>query len=79
MKKKMEHMTEPELREFCNACATQMKVVAAVFEVEDPLFVILLFNDPEVSQYVCNCKRDTMVEALREAANRLENREDVTR
>jgi hypothetical protein len=77
--KKLEDMTEPELKEFCTACAMQMKVVAAVFEVENPLFVILLFNDTEVAQYVSNCSCETMADALREAAHRLEKRQDVPR
>jgi hypothetical protein len=77
--KKLEHMTEPEIKEFCAACAVQMRVVASVFEVENPLFVLLLFNDPKIAQYVSNCQRVTIVQALREAADRLERSQDVPR
>jgi hypothetical protein len=77
--KKLEFMTEAELRAFLNKMGGAIEVVAEYEGVEKPLFVLLLFNDPKVGQYVANCSRENIVEALRETANRLEGREDVTR
>lgn len=41
-------------------------------------FMILVFpfDNPGVSNYISNAQREDMVKALREAANRLENKED---
>ena len=43
------------------------------------LFTLLVFDAPRAAQYVSNCDRPTMVRALREAADRLEAREDLPR
>lgn len=42
-------------------------------------FAILLFefNKPGIGNYVSNAERKTMIEALRETANRLEKKEDI--
>ena len=77
--KKLEFMTEPELRELMTAMANQIKATAAVMECENPLFVLLLFNDPEIGQYIANCERSDVIKALREAADRLEAKQDVPR
>ena len=77
--KKLKYLTEPDLRELMDAMGNQIKAVSAVLGVEPPLFVLLLFNDPEIAQYVSNCNRSDVVKALKEAASRLENREDVER
>jgi len=42
-------------------------------------FALLVFDDPAVAQYVSNCERRSMIAALREAADRMERREDVVR
>jgi hypothetical protein len=76
-------MTEPELRSYFNRLARN---------IEDQLppgpsargkcmFVLLVTDtlDKGLSQYVSNAQRDTIVALLRETADRLENREDVTR
>lgn len=77
--KKLEFMNEQELREFCNECGRAVVGTAASMHVEKPLFVLLLFNDPKLGQYVANCDRSTVVQALRETADRLEKREDIPR
>lgn len=77
--KLLQDMTEPELRELMTAMATQIVAVSAVTGCEKPQFVLLLFNDAKVSQYVANVNRADCVLALREAADRLERREDVPR
>ena len=77
---KLDEMTEPQLTRLMNVCAT---VVREAIHQETgnskPMFVILVFDDPKVAQYVSTCNRSTIVEALREAANRLEKREDLSR
>lgn len=77
--KRLEDMTEPELRDFCNTAARAVEGAAAACGVEKPMFVLLMFNDPKVAQYVCNCKRTDVIKAMRECASRLEGRQDVVR
>ena len=77
--KKLEDMTEPELKELMATMARGIEFIASHCEVEKPLFALLLFNDPKVAQYVGNCRREDMILAFREAADRLEQRQDVTR
>ncbi len=80
MSKRLEDMTEPEIRELMNHVARSVLKAAKESELEGtPRFALILFNDPKLGQYVANCTRETMVEALREAANRIEGKEDVTR
>lgn len=77
--KKFENMTEPELRKLMAALAGQVEWTALVHEVEKPLFVLLVFNDPTVTRCVSNCERAAAAAALRESADRLERRQDVPR
>ncbi len=77
--KKLEHMTEPELRAYLNACGQALEAVSDALQVERPLFALVLFNDPKVGQYVANCRREDVIAALRETADRLESRQDVPR
>lgn len=75
--KLIECMTEPELHELMKRLAEGVEREAAGFGLEEkPLFVLLLFNDARIAQYVCNCERATMIEALREAATRIEAGQD---
>lgn len=73
--KRFRDMTEPELRDTMNSAA---RAVAARLP-EKSLFVLLSFDDPEVAQYVSNAARSDIIRAMRETADRLEAREDVTR
>jgi hypothetical protein len=77
--KQLKNMTEPELRDLLNAIAKKIEAVASNHGVEKPLFALVLFNDPKVGQYICNCNRSDTIKALRETANRLELRQDVSR
>lgn len=77
--KKLEHLTEPELRDLMTAMGHGIEAVAAILEVERPLFVLVLFNDPKVGQYVANCVREDVIKAMRETADRLEHNEDLQR
>jgi hypothetical protein len=81
MARRLRDMTEPELRHY-------MELVAAATESVMPegpgrngkaLFVLLVFDDPGLVQYVANCDRADVIQALRETADRLESREDIPR
>jgi len=75
--KHLDDMTEPELRDLTTRCLNAVKDRLPT----DTGFVLLFFpfGGPGVSQYGSNCNRSDMITALREAANRLERRQDVTR
>jgi hypothetical protein len=77
--KQLEHMTEPELRELMTALAKAIEAKTQDLKVEKPLFVLVLFNDPKVGQYISNCRREDCIKAMRETASRLEKRQDVPR
>jgi hypothetical protein len=79
MKMRLEDMTEPELAEFMTALARSIGGTAAHLGVERPLFVLVVFNDPALGQYISNCERADVIKAMRETASRLERKEDVTR
>ena len=76
--KLLRDMTEPELAELMTAMGNQIMVTAAVMEVENPHFALLLFN-PEVGQYIANCEHRDVILALRECATWLERRETLER
>jgi hypothetical protein len=75
---KLIDMTEPELGSLMRQAARQVVSVAKDLGVEKPLFVLLLFNDPQVAQYIANCDRSDVIKAMRETADRLERRQDVS-
>jgi hypothetical protein len=77
--KKLEYMTEPELRDLMNATCLAIEAAADICGVEKPRFVVVLFNDPAVAQYAANCQREDVIKAMRETADRLEHRQDVER
>jgi hypothetical protein len=77
--KRLEDMTEPELRHLLDAIGKRIEQVATSRGVDRPHFALLLFNDPRVAQYVCNCERADVIKAMRECADRLEGRQDVVR
>lgn len=77
--KRLENMDEIELAKLMSMLANGLEYLCEKLEVEKPLFCLLLFNDPGIAQYIGNCQRSHMIAALRETADRLELREDVTR
>lgn len=79
--KTLRDMTEGELRLLMDACAKAInsKLAAHLDPNAKPMFALLVFDDPEVAQYISSCERSCMIEALRETADRLESRSDVTR
>ena len=76
---RLEHMTEPELRDLLNLLSRQIEGTCRHRNVEKSMFVLLLFNDPALAQYACNCERADVIKAMRETADRLEARQDVPR
>lgn len=71
----LRELTEPELRQFMDGLGdvVQCSLPAGT------LFALLIFDHPRVVQYVGNANRADMIRAMREAASRLEAREDITR
>lgn len=69
------NMTETQLSDM-------LRDIAASIERRLPpktLFCLLVFDEPQVAQYIANCRRGDMIEAFRETANRLEAKEDINR
>jgi hypothetical protein len=79
MPKTLYEMTEPELRDLMNAMGSAIEFVAQHKGIERPHFALLVFNDPQIAQYVANCERGDIIKAMRECADRLELKQDVTR
>lgn len=77
--KYLRDMTEPEIRDLMTGLAQGIQSKCMDQLEGRPLFVLLLFNDPEVAQYIANCQRSDCIKALRECADRLERKETVER
>jgi hypothetical protein len=79
--KSMRDMTEPELRKYFRMLgeATESVMPPGPGRNGRALFVLIVFDDPKLGQYVSNCDRTNMVQALRETADRLESRSDIPR
>lgn len=75
--KQLEDMTEPELRELTTAVLDSVKALLP----PNTGFCVLFwpFGSHGVSQYGSNSRREDMIKALRECADRLEKRQDVPR
>lgn len=74
--KQIEHLTEPEIKELTGAMSVAVRHAAKFVGVEEPLFALLVFNDPIVVHYVSNCRREDVAKRLRKMADRLESCED---
>jgi hypothetical protein len=70
--KRFEQLTEAELRNFLKVCGMSVDTAAKHFDVETPRFVLMLFNDPKLAQYISNSSREETIVAMRETADRLE-------
>lgn len=73
--KPLEDMTEPELRELLTRCGNALKGILGT----KSMWVLLVFDDPAVAQYIATCERRSVIEAMRETADRLERKQDVPR
>lgn len=77
--RKLQNLNEVELRTVCHELARTIESYFTGVSLEKPMFVTLLFNDPKIAQYVCNCRRQDVIKAMRECATRLERNEDIKR
>lgn len=77
--KQLRDMTEPELKTLMNKLGALVEKVCDLHDVEKPMFAMLLFNDPKVTQYICNCDRGDVIKAMRETADRLERNDILER
>ncbi len=81
--KNLEDMNEPELREFFSDLARKLEadLPAGPSKKGKCLFFLIVTDRIEagVGQYVSNVRRSDAIKMLRETADRLEKKEDVTR
>jgi hypothetical protein len=77
-KKPLEDMTEPELRDLMNRVARAVDSTLKEATGQRSMFVCVVFNDPKMAQYVSNCQRSDIIKAMRETADRLERKEDLS-
>lgn len=68
-------MTEPELREVMIAAA---KAARSALPAGTQI-ILLAMDESNIAQYIATVHRSSVVQFLRETADRLESREDVTR
>ena len=68
-------MTEPELREVMVAAA---KAARSALPAGTQI-ILLAMDESNIVQYIATVHRSSVVQFLRETADRLESREDVTR
>ena len=75
--KSLDDMTEPELRALCNEVADAINDILP----EGTGFILLFapFGKSGVAQYVANGTRPECIAWLKETADRLEGRDDVSR
>lgn len=78
---KLENMTEPQLKKLMLDCAHALDFVIQKQHRIDgrPQWVLVVFNDPKVGQYISSCERESMIKAMKETVWRLENKEDIPR
>jgi len=79
--KPIKDMTEPELRDFFSGLARDIeaKLPPVPSKQGKCLFLLLVCDESNIAQYVSNARREDCIKFLRETADRLEGREDVTR
>lgn len=77
--KQLNLMTEAELSVVMTAAADSVMGSFAAGEVETPLFCLIVFNNITNTQYISNCRRDEVIGALREVADRLERKQELAR
>jgi hypothetical protein len=79
--KRMEDMTEGELGAMLRDCAKAInsRMSNHCDPHPKPMFALLVFNDPAVAQYISSCRREDVIKAMRECADRLEQNQDIPR
>jgi hypothetical protein len=76
MARLLRDMNEPEMRHYFNLVG---RATESILPEDARKFVLLVFDDPGLGQYVGNCERSDIIKALRETADRLEAKEDIPR
>jgi hypothetical protein len=77
--RQLQDLNEAQLGTLMVGCAKAIEDTFDNLLMEQARFALVIFNDPKLGQYISNCDRKAMVEALRECADRMEKGEDVTR
>lgn len=68
-------MTEPELRDVMIAAIKAAKLALP----NGTQIILLAMDESNIAQYIATVERSSVVQFLRETADRLERREDVSR
>lgn len=76
MSKLMQHMTEPELREHLNR---QLRFIQSCHTLDTIGSMLIIFQDDGITQYGATVDPETVPQALRELADRIERRQTVKR
>ena len=79
--KSLEDMTEGEISDIMIAAARAVEAVLprGAGPRGRSMFVLVVFDDPRIAQYISTCERASTIQAMRETADRLEARQDITR
>lgn len=75
MARLLKDMTEPELKQYMNLLAQATESVLP----EGSVFILVVFDEPALAQYISNGTRAQMIEAIQATADRLRSREDIPR
>jgi len=73
MSNKLANMTEPEIKEML------LQSAANITERTESLFMLVVFDDPGVAQYISNAKREDCIKAMEETAERFRNQQTIER
>jgi len=83
--KRLIDMTEAEMRVYFGGIGEMLESVMPAESVPGKgrngraLFMLVVFDDPGLAQYVSNCSRENMIKAMRETADRFERQETLDR
>lgn len=73
MKKQFSNMTEPEIKVLLKDLANY------ITQKTGSLFMLVVFDEPGVAQYISNAKREDCIKAMEETAQRFRNNEIIER
>lgn len=79
--KELKDMTEPELRKYFRDLARKIEGMLPPGPSRSGkcMFLLLVCDESQIGQYVCNMERDGAINLMRETADRLAGREDIPR
>jgi hypothetical protein len=77
--KELKNMTEPELRDLFTALARtiEARLPPGPSSKGKALFMLVVFDEPKLCQYVSNANRQDCIKAMRETAERFEHKEII--